>query len=95
MTKRMQCPSPPGALCSHSDLGQDTLSLLLSIRSTQEKLVTRLKNCQPGHQASTKQSVKIDLTWLFMSGNISTVLLDFSLTVKAVPHECVIKTSQP
>ena len=23
------------------------------------------------------------------------VLLDFSLTVKAVPHECVIRTSQP
>ena len=24
-----------------------------------------------------------------------TVLLDFSLTVKAAPHECVIRTSQP
>ena len=23
------------------------------------------------------------------------VLLDFSLTAKAVPHECVIRTSQP
>ena len=23
------------------------------------------------------------------------VLLDFSLTVKAAPHECVIRTSQP
>ena len=25
----------------------------------------------------------------------SAVLLDFSLTVKAAPHECVIRTSQP
>ena len=25
----------------------------------------------------------------------SGVLLDFSLTVKATPHECVIRTSQP
>ena len=25
----------------------------------------------------------------------SLVLLDFSLTVKAAPHECVIRTSQP
>ena len=25
----------------------------------------------------------------------SSVLLDFSLTVKAAPHECVIRTSQP
>ena len=24
-----------------------------------------------------------------------SVLLDFSLTVKAAPHECVIRTSQP
>ena len=24
-----------------------------------------------------------------------TILLDFSLTVKAAPHECVIRTSQP
>ena len=24
-----------------------------------------------------------------------TVLLDFSLTVKAAPHECVIRTGQP
>ena len=23
------------------------------------------------------------------------VLLDFSLTIKAAPHECVIRTSQP
>ena len=26
---------------------------------------------------------------------VSGVLLDFSLTVKAAPHECVIRTSQP
>ena len=25
----------------------------------------------------------------------NTVLLDFSLTVKAAPHECVIRTCQP
>ena len=25
----------------------------------------------------------------------SNILLDFSLTVKAAPHECVIRTSQP
>ena len=24
-----------------------------------------------------------------------SILLDFSLTVKAAPHECVIRTSQP
>ena len=27
--------------------------------------------------------------------NSQTVLLDFSLTVKAAPNECVIRTSQP
>ena len=26
---------------------------------------------------------------------IEIVLLDFSLTVKAAPHECVIRTGQP
>ena len=26
---------------------------------------------------------------------ILVILLDFSLTVKAAPHECVIRTSQP
>ena len=26
---------------------------------------------------------------------IVIILLDFSLTVKAAPHECVIRTSQP
>ena len=25
----------------------------------------------------------------------AVILLDFSLTVKAAPHECVIRTSQP
>ena len=32
---------------------------------------------------------------LLSIGPAHTVLLDFSLTVKAVPHECVIRTSQP
>ena len=27
--------------------------------------------------------------------NVNRILLDFSLTVKAAPHECVIRTSQP
>ena len=27
--------------------------------------------------------------------NSLKILLDFSLTVKAAPHECVIRTSQP
>ena len=27
--------------------------------------------------------------------NNGLILLDFSLTVKAAPHECVIRTSQP
>ena len=31
----------------------------------------------------------------FLVGAPSEVLLDFSLTVKAAPHECVIRTSQP
>ena len=26
---------------------------------------------------------------------LALILLDFSLTVKAAPHECVIRTSQP
>ena len=29
--------------------------------------------------------------WLY----IDEILLNFSLTVKAAPHECVIRTSQP
>ena len=28
-------------------------------------------------------------------GDTFSILLDFSLTVKATPHECVIRTSQP
>ena len=33
----------------------------------------------------------------YMLGSVSEgkLLLDFSLTVKAAPHECVIRTSQP
>ena len=27
--------------------------------------------------------------------SVIVILLDFSLTVKAAPHECVIRTSQP
>ena len=27
--------------------------------------------------------------------NTTTIFLDFSLTVKAAPHECEIRTSQP
>ena len=30
-----------------------------------------------------------------MNHSALAVLLDFSLTVKAAPHECVIKTGQP
>ena len=32
---------------------------------------------------------------LEVARNACRILLDFSLTVKAVPHECVIRTSQP
>ena len=32
----------------------------------------------------------LDVAWVCME-----VLLDFQLTVKAPPHECVIRTSQP
>ena len=37
------------------------------------------------------------MTKIVMDRNTSYpfVLLDFSLTVKAAPHECVIRTSQP
>ena len=33
------------------------------------------------------------VTYLYLRNRF--VLLDFSLTVKAAPHECVIRTSQP
>ena len=32
---------------------------------------------------------------LHVAGKFQIVLLDFSLTVKSAPHECVIRTSQP
>ena len=45
---------------------------------------------------------QIDIVFDFLSlhfvtihDNMVCVLLDFSLTVKAAPHECVIRTSQP
>ena len=38
--------------------------------------------------------MKFELTWLSVIYNTYKILLDFSLTVKAAPHECVIKTSQ-
>ena len=31
----------------------------------------------------------------FFNHRYFIILLDFSLTVKAAPHECVIRTSQP
>ena len=32
---------------------------------------------------------------LYEIWNVLSLLLDFSLTVKAAPHECVIRTGQP
>ena len=32
---------------------------------------------------------------MHISNTHTHILLDFSLTVKAAPHECVIRTSQP
>ena len=34
-------------------------------------------------------------TVYLQSARYLTILLDFLLTVKAAPHECVIRTSQP
>ena len=39
-------------------------------------------------------SLNISVTDSFAFG-LTYILLDFSLTVKAAPHECVIRTSQP
>ena len=38
---------------------------------------------------------RLFLSVIMLSYFIQVVLLDFSLTVKAAPHECVIRTSQP
>ena len=42
---------------------------------------------------SFEVNVKRKLT--INTGKINNVLLDFLLTVKASPHECVIRTGQP
>ena len=36
-----------------------------------------------------------DEQYLCLMNEKRQVLLDFSLTVKAAPHECVVRTSQP
>ena len=43
----------------------------------------------------TKRSALFQQVTTRLQGTDKTVLLDFSLTVKAAPHECVIRTSQP
>ena len=40
-------------------------------------------------------STENSLTFRKLLGNNSLLLLDFSLTVKAAPHACVIRTGQP
>ena len=36
-----------------------------------------------------------DISFTINATNLKIVLLDISLTVKAAPHECVIRTGQP
>ena len=38
----------------------------------------------------TEQTIDVDKVIM-----VRAILLDFSLTVKAAPHKCVIRTSQP
>ena len=46
--------------------------------------------CKVPDQQRTKSSSSLDDT----QRSVVVILLDFSLTVKAAPHECVIRTSQ-
>ena len=50
-----------------------------------------LQNHRDFHLDKNNQ-IKANLNYII---NIFIVLLDFSLTVKAASHECVIRTSQP
>ena len=43
----------------------------------------------------TTETRLLDIAIKLIIWNHTTILLDFSLTVKAAPHECVIKNSQP
>ena len=40
-------------------------------------------------------TLRLELSWAAKRCEIATIFFDFSLTVKAAPHECVIWTSQP
>ena len=48
--------------------------------------------CSQTNVWSHKTSNQVRYNFIMIS---SIVLLDFSLTVKAAPHECVIRTSKP
>ena len=50
----------------------------------------KIVDCVVSKQNNTRDRNKVQNTSCFES-----LLLDFSLTVKAAPHECVIRTNQP
>ena len=51
-------------------------------------------NNQIHHAKMSRLPVK-HMTSIECTLNVLSVFLDFSLTVKAAPHECVIRTGQP
>ena len=60
------------------------LSLIGGCTGSSESTHVKIPHCWKSHVAAH-----------YYSGINITVLLDFLLTVKAEPHECVIRTSQP
>ena len=48
-----------------------------------------------GDDLSREITLRLLVAAVYFKTLIVLLLLDFSLTVKAAPHECVIRTSQP
>ena len=68
-------------------------SIFSSFAIGKRELIALYLNCLPDVSVSVL-CLFLTVSWVSLQFVI-VVLLDFSLTVKAAPHECVIRTSQP
>ena len=78
------------------------LSLKINVKNIKTRDVRNFSSAQSKNEIEKWPLIILVLCiWIFEIINIyyrtleKVILLDFSLTVKAAPHECVIRTSQP
>ena len=68
------------------------LGSFIKLRPTQFSFAMKFQRTSTGDEYNLWSGPKFVVTSVTCNNK---VLLDFSLTVKAAPHECVIRTGQP